>query len=126
MIIDRKMSKEILLLVTILLVAIIAVLHFTPRKVFLDQSSVIVLQSYCGKYKTIPLKEINSVENDTALPNDLIRTMGTKVGKRASGCFYSNKRREKYYLFVTGKCNLTSFTFEGKHFIVDSWEDINP
>lgn len=115
------MIKEIMIFIAIILISIIAILHFTPRKVILKKSSAIVLQSFFGNYKTISIEKIDSLKYTSEMPNDLIRTMGTKIGKRASGRFYSRKNQENYYLFVTGKCKTVSFVYEGKIFIVDSW-----
>lgn len=115
------MGKEIFLLITVLLVAIIAILHFTPKKVYLNQSSELVLLSYFGRYKTIPLNEIESPESLASMPQKLVRVMGTRMGKRASGCFYSRMYQRKYYLFVTGNNKIVSFTYENKRYIVDSW-----
>lgn len=115
------MYQEVVILVILLVVISLATLRFIPKRVYLDESSRIILQSYLGKYKVIPLNEIKLTDIPQSSMNHFTRRLGTKVGKKASGLFYNTALKQQYRLFITGRNKVVCFEYQNQLYLVDSW-----
>ncbi len=116
------MTTHIILAVVLVLALLLLILYMTPKKVYLDRSSNIVLQTYLGKFREISLRDITLRDVPVKNLNRLWPFLGCRCGKAALGKFYNKSDHETYYLFITGKKEARCFEYYSKKYIIDYWE----
>ncbi len=120
-------TKYMISLSVILTVAIFAgvallMASYWPKNVSVNERNELVMTKALGDPIVIPLSEIKELEMNDALLKNLIRTNGLSLFRYHYGHFRNLKTKQKLFLFLTGGKEKKCFEYDGRIYVVDSWE----
>ena len=102
--------------VTLLLLA------YWPKDASVNDKNELILKTTIGSPTIIPLSETKELEMTDSLLKNLIRTNGLSLMKYQYGYFKNMKTKQKLFLFMKGKEEKKCFEYDGRIYVVDSWE----
>ncbi len=113
--------STVLMLAIFVGVALLTVSYW-PKKVSVNDRNELVFEKVLGKPKIISLSGIKELEMNDSILKNLIRTNGLSLFKYQYGYFWNMKTKQDLFLFLTGKKERKCFEYDGRIYVVDSWE----
>ncbi len=113
-----------LLTFAILAAVTLLILAYWPKNVSVNDRGELVMTKVLGQPTVIPLYEIKEQEMNDSLLKNLIRTNGLSLFRYHYGHFRNMKTKQNLFLFLTGKKERKCFEYNGRIYVVDSWEQV--